>query len=63
MANLAIVGSHAVNGVSRLHSDLIKSSLVPDLAQFWPETFQQQDQRRGPASLDHERPTPAWPRC
>jgi starch phosphorylase len=39
MANLAIVGSHAVNGVSRLHSDLIKTSLVPDFAQLWPERF------------------------
>lgn len=39
MANLAIVGSHAINGVSRLHSELIKSSLVPDLAQLWPERF------------------------
>jgi starch phosphorylase len=39
MANLAIVGSHAVNGVSRLHSELIKSALVPDLAQLWPERF------------------------
>jgi starch phosphorylase len=39
MANLAIVGSHAVNGVSQLHSDLIKSSLVPDFAQLWPERF------------------------
>ena len=39
MANLAIVGSHAVNGVSRLHSELIKSSLVPELAELWPERF------------------------
>jgi starch phosphorylase len=39
MANLAIVGSHAINGVSRLHSDLIKSSLVPDFALLWPERF------------------------
>jgi starch phosphorylase len=39
MANLAIVGSHAINGVSQLHSDLIKSALVPDLAQLWPERF------------------------
>lgn len=39
MANLAIVGSHAINGVSQLHSDLIKSSLVPDFAQLWPERF------------------------
>lgn len=39
MANLAIVGSHAINGVSHLHSELIKSSLVPDFAQLWPERF------------------------
>ncbi len=39
MATLAIVGSHAVNGVSRLHSELIKSVLVPELAQLWPERF------------------------
>jgi starch phosphorylase len=39
MANLAIVGSHAINGVSRLHSELIKSALVPDFAQLWPARF------------------------
>ena len=39
MANLAIVGSHAINGVSQLHSELIKSALVPDFAQLWPERF------------------------
>ena len=39
MANLAIVGSHAINGVSHLHTELIKSSLVPDFAQLWPERF------------------------
>jgi glycogen phosphorylase len=39
MAHLAIVGSHAVNGVSRLHTDLLKSSLVPDFADLWPERF------------------------
>jgi starch phosphorylase len=39
MANLAIIGSHAVNGVSRLHSELIKTSLVPELAELWPERF------------------------
>jgi glycogen phosphorylase len=39
MANLAIVGSHAINGVSQLHSDLIKSTLVPDFAQLWPGRF------------------------
>jgi starch phosphorylase len=39
MANLAIVGSHSVNGVAKLHSNLVKSQLVPDFAQFWPERF------------------------
>ena len=39
MANLAIVGSHAVNGVSALHSELVRSALVPDFAALWPERF------------------------
>ena len=39
MAHLAIVGSHAINGVSKLHSELLKHSLVPDFAHLWPERF------------------------
>jgi starch phosphorylase len=39
MAHLAIAGSHSVNGVSALHTELIKSSLVPDFYQLWPERF------------------------
>ena len=39
MAQLAIIGSHAINGVSELHSNLLKSTLVPDFAQLWPERF------------------------
>jgi starch phosphorylase len=39
MAYLSIVGSHSVNGVARLHSDLVKSSLVPDFHAMWPERF------------------------
>ncbi len=39
MANLAIVGSHAVNGVAALHSNLIRTRLVPDFAALWPERF------------------------
>lgn len=39
MAHLAIVGSHSVNGVSAMHTDLVKTSLVPDFYQLWPERF------------------------
>ncbi len=40
MANLAIVGSHAVNGVSELHTKLLQDRLVPDFAEMWPGVFQ-----------------------
>jgi len=39
MANLAIVGSHATNGVAQLHTKLLRSDLVPDFAELWPERF------------------------
>ncbi|HUI83845.1 MAG TPA: glycogen/starch/alpha-glucan phosphorylase [Candidatus Binatia bacterium] len=39
MAHLCIAGSHAVNGVSKLHTDLIVHSLAPEFAQVWPERF------------------------
>jgi len=39
MAHLAIVGSHAVNGVSELHSELVKTRLVPEFHRLWPERF------------------------
>ncbi len=39
MANLACVGSYSVNGVSRLHSDLLKTRLLPDFHEFWPDKF------------------------
>ena len=39
MAHLAIVGSHSVNGVAEVHSELIKTDLVPDFYDFWPERF------------------------
>ncbi|HXE75758.1 MAG TPA: glycogen/starch/alpha-glucan phosphorylase [Candidatus Xenobia bacterium] len=39
MANLASVGSHAINGVARLHTELLKKSVLRDFAEFWPEKF------------------------
>ncbi|PKL76504.1 MAG: glycogen phosphorylase, partial [Candidatus Melainabacteria bacterium HGW-Melainabacteria-1] len=36
MANLAIVGSHAVNGVSQLHSEILKTRLFPDFERLMP---------------------------
>ena len=39
MALLATVGSHSINGVSELHSKLVKTTLVPDFAKLWPERF------------------------
>lgn len=39
MANLAIIGSHAVNGVSELHSRLLRSSVFRSFAEMWPKKF------------------------
>jgi len=39
MANLSIVGSHKVNGVSALHSQLLVQTIFADFASLWPERF------------------------
>jgi glycogen phosphorylase len=39
MAHLAIYGSTKVNGVARLHSDIIKKSIFKDFLDMWPEKF------------------------
>jgi len=39
MAHLATVGSHAVNGVAALHSDLVKTTILKDFYELWPERF------------------------
>ena len=71
MAHLAIIGSHSVNGVSRLHSELVKTRLVPDFYRLWPQRFSNKTngvtQRRwllmanpGLAGLLNETIGPAW---
>lgn len=39
MANLSVVGSHSVNGVSALHSEIIKIELFHGFYQLWPDKF------------------------
>jgi starch phosphorylase len=39
MANLASVGSHAINGVAELHTRLLKSDVLADFHALWPQRF------------------------
>ena len=39
MANLAIVGSHSTNGVAAIHSELLRTTTVRDLAETFPDRF------------------------
>jgi len=39
MAHLASVGSHAINGVAALHTDLLKKTVLHDFYELWPEKF------------------------
>jgi starch phosphorylase len=39
MAYLAVVGSHSVNGVAALHTDLLEKDLLRDFHEMWPERF------------------------
>lgn len=39
MANLACAGSYAINGVAALHTELLKSSVLPDWVDMYPERF------------------------
>lgn len=40
MAHLAIIGSHAINGVASIHSSLLKSKVFPDFNSMYPNRFQ-----------------------
>ena len=39
MANLAVIGSCKVNGVAKIHSEILRESLFRDFAEMWPERF------------------------
>jgi starch phosphorylase len=39
MAHLACVGSHMINGVAELHSELLKQDVLKDFYELWPEKF------------------------
>ena len=39
MANLACLGSHAINGVAALHTELLKQDTLRDIAHLWPQKF------------------------
>src|SRR6202008_1177379 len=56
MANLAIVGSHSINGVAAIHSELLRATTVKDLAEMFPERFNNKTNgvtlRRGPMRVN-----------
>ena len=39
MANLSVIGSHSINGVSKLHSDILKDSTFKDFYKMYPDRF------------------------
>ena len=39
MANLAVIGSHSINGVSKLHSSILKESVFKDFYRLYPGRF------------------------
>lgn len=40
MANLSVIGSHSVNGVSKLHSDILKETVFKDFYKMYPQKFE-----------------------
>ena len=60
MANLAIVGSHSTNGVAALHSELLRTMTVKDLAEMFPERFSNKTNGVTPAAGCCS-PTRLWP--
>ena len=52
MANLACVGSRAVNGVAELHTAIIKQRVFEDFHRIWPTKISQQNQRHHSSPVD-----------
>ena len=63
MAHLAAVGSHAVNGVAALHTELLKSHVLRDFYELDAGKVLQQDQRRHARAAGWSSPTPASRSC
>lgn len=54
MANLAIIGSHSVNGVAEIHSHLLKTQTFPDFFTLWPNKFSNMTNGVTPRRWIHE---------
>jgi len=59
MAYLAVVGSHSVNGVAALHTELLKAHLLHDFNEMFPERFHNVTNGVTPRA-GCSRPTPCW---
>ena len=59
MGMLAFLGSHQVNGVSALHTELMRETVFRDLHTLYPGPHRQQDQRHHLPPLAVSRPIPA----
>ena len=62
MGHLAFLGSHKVNGVSALHTELMRETVFADLHRALSRPHHQQDQRHHRRALAACRRTRAWPR-
>lgn len=62
MAHLAVVGSHKVNGVAELHSELLRQNLFHDFASLWPERFTNITNGVTPGAGSPS-PIRPWPNC
>jgi starch phosphorylase len=52
MANLACVGSHSINGVAALHTELLQKDTLKEFAMLWQEKFYNKTNGVTPAPVD-----------